>query len=248
MPRLASAGAAATLALAACGGGKPIPFVPPTTTTVAPAVVELEPARPVGAAVVDRTVAVLHRRLDLAGATGTVSAVTGGIEARVDAGPGQGRALAVITRTGRVLFRPVVMPRDVGDCPATNPDRESPARPAVLVEQRSGHTVTWLLALCRLVIDTAQATQEPADASWQVELSFTTAGSGAFDAMAARYIGRQIAIELDAVVLSAPAVQTAEFGGRAIVRPFGDEEEARQLASLLGSGALPVPLRARSAP
>src|SRR5207302_10255175 len=211
-----------------------------------------EPARPVGAAVVDRTVAVLHRRLDLAGATGTVSAVTGGIEARVDAGPGQGRALAVITRTGRVLFRPVVMPRDVGDCPATNPDRESPARPAVLVEQRSGNTVACFSLgpseLDNAVIDTAQATQEPADASWQVELSFTTAGSGAFDAMAARYIGRQIAIELDAVVLSAPAVQTAEFGGRAIVRPFGGEEEARPLASRPGSGALPVPPRPGCAP
>jgi len=255
VPRLAAVGAlvvGAATALGACSGGKPISIRPPTTTTLPPTVVELEPSRAVVAEVLERAAVVLRRRVELAGATGSVAVVPGGVEARVDAGAGQARAVAVLARTGRVLFRPVLMPRDVGDCPATSPDRELANRPATLVEQQGGHTVACFALgpseLDNAVVDTAQATQEPTDGSWQVELTFTAKGTHDFDAMAARYIGRQIAIDLDAVVLSAPTVQTADFNGRAIVRPFSDEDEARRVAVLLGSGALPVSLRPRSAP
>ena len=50
------------------------------------------------------------------------------------------------------------------------------------------------------------------------------------------------------VVLSAPTVDTAHYGGRALITALGAEVDARRVAVVLGSGPLPAPLQTRSAP
>ena len=250
--RAVAAAAAATL-LAACGGSSSGPGLgEETTTTVRTVVLTLEPAKPASPAVVAQAVDVLRKRLTLAASGGTVDVVGTGIEVRMPDGPQRALATGALTPTGRLLFRPVTGQRDVGDCPATSADRESATRPAVLIEQKAGATVAcFTLGPSELdngAVASAAATEEPGGGSWQVDLTFTDAGGRAFDGMAGRYLHRQIAIEVDGIVLSAPTVETTSYGGRALITGFGDETRARQVAVLLGSGPLPVPLQTRSAP
>jgi preprotein translocase subunit SecD len=78
--------------------------------------------------------------------------------------------------------------------------------------------------------------------SWQVNLSFTSAGSVEFDQLAAANLGRQVAIALDGLVYSAPTIQQANFGGTAVISGDFTESEAKDLAVVLRFGALPIEL------
>ena len=73
-----------------------------------------------------------------------------------------------------------------------------------------------------------------------VSLEFNDEGGKKFAELTARNIGRQIAIELDGKVLTAPVVQEAITGGRAQISGQRSMEEAEHLAILLRSGSLPV--------
>lgn len=73
-----------------------------------------------------------------------------------------------------------------------------------------------------------------------VGLEFSEEGGRKFAELTARNIGRQIAIELDGEVLTAPVVQEAITGGRAQISGSRSVEEAEHLAILLRSGSLPV--------
>lgn len=73
-----------------------------------------------------------------------------------------------------------------------------------------------------------------------VSLEFNDEGGKKFAELTARNIGRQIAIELDGEVLTAPVVQEAITGGRAQISGSRSMEEAERLAILLRSGSLPV--------
>lgn len=73
-----------------------------------------------------------------------------------------------------------------------------------------------------------------------VGLEFSEEGGQKFGDLTARNIGKQIAIELDGEVLTAPVVQEAITGGRAQISGSRSVEEAEHLAILLRSGSLPV--------
>lgn len=73
-----------------------------------------------------------------------------------------------------------------------------------------------------------------------VSLEFSDAGGKKFAELTARNIGKQIAIELDGQVLTAPVVQEAITGGRAQISGQRNIDEAEHLAILLRSGSLPV--------
>jgi preprotein translocase subunit SecD len=82
--------------------------------------------------------------------------------------------------------------------------------------------------------------------SWYVAFDLDEHGAKKFDETAARLYARQptglIAILLDGKLNSAPAVQTDKFGGSARITGVGGEQEAKDLAIVLVTGALPVPL------
>ena len=73
-----------------------------------------------------------------------------------------------------------------------------------------------------------------------VSLEFNSDGARLFENATARMIGKQLAIVLDNVVISAPVVQDRIAGGRAQITGRFTNDEAARLAIMLKAGALPV--------
>lgn len=76
-----------------------------------------------------------------------------------------------------------------------------------------------------------------------VSLEFNDEGKKLFSDITSANVGKPVAIILDGQVISAPTVQTAITDGVAIISGNFTVDEARQLASRLNSGALPVPIK-----
>lgn len=75
-----------------------------------------------------------------------------------------------------------------------------------------------------------------------VRLQFDAEGTKLFSDLTTANIGKQIAIVLDGQIISAPTVQSAITDGTAIISGKFTADEAKQLATRLNSGALPVPI------
>ncbi len=73
-----------------------------------------------------------------------------------------------------------------------------------------------------------------------VSLEFNDNGAKLFEEATARLVGKQIAIVLDDVVISAPVVQDRIAGGHAQITGRFSADEAGRLAIMLKAGALPV--------
>ncbi len=100
--------------------------------------------------------------------------------------------------------------------------------------------------------DIVDATSEPASdgSGFEVGLKLSDVGAKKFAEATARLIGHPIAIYMDNKQISAPTVQTAITGGSARITLNGtplDEQqaEAKKLAGLIKSGALPFKLEAK---
>jgi preprotein translocase subunit SecD len=90
-------------------------------------------------------------------------------------------------------------------------------------------------------VRSARAEYDPTQ-GWRVNFTLTGDGSGKFDALAAKNVGKQVAIVLDSVVKSAPVIREASFGGSGVISGSFSEGEAKDLALVLRYGALPVEL------
>jgi preprotein translocase subunit SecD len=83
----------------------------------------------------------------------------------------------------------------------------------------------------------------------EVSLTFDRTGADIFENVSGNNIGYRMAIVLDNKVNSAPVLQDRISGGRARITlggfkdPFKLQNEARDLAAVLRTGALPAPLR-----
>ncbi|MCK5797537.1 MAG: protein translocase subunit SecD [Deltaproteobacteria bacterium] len=83
----------------------------------------------------------------------------------------------------------------------------------------------------------------------EVSLTFDRTGADIFARVSGDNVGRRMAIILDEKVNSAPVLQERIGGGRARITlggfkdPFKLQEEAKDLAGVLRTGALPAPLR-----
>ena len=93
------------------------------------------------------------------------------------------------------------------------------------------------------ILKTARAEFDPTSNLWRVGFNLTGTGAKEFDQLAAQNVGKQIAIVLDGVVKSAPAIREASFGGSGVIEGDFSEREAKDLALVLRFGALPVELR-----
>jgi len=82
--------------------------------------------------------------------------------------------------------------------------------------------------------------------SWVVRFDLKDLGAKKFDDAAGRLFGQTphgaIAIILDGNPISVPAVQTGKFGGTGVISGGFTQESARELAIVLKSGSLPVPI------
>ena len=91
-------------------------------------------------------------------------------------------------------------------------------------------------------VKTADARYE-SGTGWDVHLSFTGDGFKKFNDLAAKYVGKQVAIVLDGVVQSYPVIKDATFTTNDVVISGNfKESEAKSLALVLRYGALPVAL------
>ncbi len=100
--------------------------------------------------------------------------------------------------------------------------------------------------------DIVDASAEPSydSAGFEVSLKLSDAGAKKFAEATARLVNKPIAIFMDNKQISAPVVQTAITGGEARISLNGtpvDEQqaEAKELAGLIKSGALPFKLEAK---
>lgn len=75
-----------------------------------------------------------------------------------------------------------------------------------------------------------------------VELKFNDKGAELFAKITKENVGKQIAIFLDGVPISAPTVNEEITGGKAVISGSFTIEEARTLVGRLNAGALPIPI------
>ncbi|MDP8955595.1 MAG: protein translocase subunit SecD [Actinomycetota bacterium] len=89
---------------------------------------------------------------------------------------------------------------------------------------------------------TSASGQNVTNPGWRVVFTLNREGARKFGQATQRLVGRQLAIVLDGVVQSAPTVQSAITGGEGEITGDFTEAEAKNLAVVLSSGALPVEL------
>jgi protein-export membrane protein SecD len=94
-------------------------------------------------------------------------------------------------------------------------------------------------------LEAAQAMYDPNSQQWLIEFSLNTEEGAVFGPYTGANVNQPMAIVLDGVVISAPTIGDRLDTGGVIEGGF-TEEEARQLALQLRSGALPIPLRVES--
>lgn len=135
----------------------------------------------------------------------------------------------------------------------TSREEDKPDATVILPELEDGNVVSRYQLGPALatgqIIGTANAAFNPDNSEWQVDFRTTKSGASKFDEIAAKCnpagalcpTGR-LAIVLDSVVVSAPTIQTANFGGRGQISGSFTQGEAKRLALVLRFGALPVQL------
>ena len=77
---------------------------------------------------------------------------------------------------------------------------------------------------------------------WQIQFDLTSEGSGIFSDVTTRLQDRQLAIVVDDQVISAPTVQSPITNGSGVITGSFTEARAKDLATQLNAGALPVEL------
>jgi preprotein translocase subunit SecD len=177
---------------------------------------------------------------------------------------GQERLLQVIGETARLEQREVLgvlVPTDPGyasvplTC-ATETEQQTPecseeaiAEQDVVFLDRDGETKYRLgpVEITGEAIDSAAAVYDPGGATqvaagWQITFDLTGEGADDFAEVTTRLQGRQLAIVVDQVVISAPTVQSPITGGTGVITGSFTETRAKDLATQLNAGALPVAL------
>ena len=89
---------------------------------------------------------------------------------------------------------------------------------------------------------TANTANPGAQTGWQVDFTLNSQGAKTFGEITTRLLNKQLAIVLDNVVQSAPTIQSAITGGTGQITGSFTESQAKNLAVVLNSGALPVQL------
>jgi len=84
---------------------------------------------------------------------------------------------------------------------------------------------------------------DPNTGSPYVSLEFNDEGADLFGKLTERLVGQQIAIFLDGAPISKPVVQSAIYGGQAVITGDSKLNEVKLLAQRLNAGALPVPVK-----
>ncbi len=178
---------------------------------------------------------------------------------------GQGKLLELIGTTARLEEREVLGTLDPAapgyeDQPLTcdsdpvSPTPACPSKPDALAEQDvwflGPGDVKYHLGTVQItgdqikkataVYDTG-GTQSVAQ-GWIINFTLTSEGATKFGEVTTALAGKQLAIILDAEVISAPTINEPILGGQGQISGSFTEPRAKQLATVLNAGALPVQL------
>jgi len=78
---------------------------------------------------------------------------------------------------------------------------------------------------------------------WKIDFTLTSSGATTFGDVTTRLVGKQLAIVVDNVVISAPTIDEPITGGSGVITGSFTKARAQDLATQLNSGALPVNLK-----
>jgi protein-export membrane protein SecD len=135
----------------------------------------------------------------------------------------------------------------IGETPSLEFKEEGPNYSAIVTAQQQGQRLnedpfvsTGLNGrhLTRATVIFDNQTYTP-----QVSLELNSEGAKLFAEITKRNIGKVVGIYLDGLPISLPTVQSEIPDGKAIITGKFNPQEAKQLATRLNSGALPVPIK-----
>ncbi|MGH2661680.1 MAG: protein translocase subunit SecD [Actinomycetota bacterium] len=212
--------------------------------------------------VLDRTLETIRERVDRVGVAEPDITLQGDLNIQVQipkfGGQSQERLLELIGRTARLEFREVleqIVPGSEnyettevtrGERPdgeavypaADTPEGQDPVLFRMGEVLLTGEALTEARASFN---DPAQVT-DPTFTGWVVDFELSSEGSDRFGEITTDLAGKQMAIVLDRLVESAPTVNDPITGGTGTITGMAGEGEARDLALVLQTGALPVEL------
>lgn len=166
----------------------------------------------------------------------TTSAPTTGGPTTTAAGPTTTSAPTTTALPGELATTPPE--EDRYDATVVLPERERAGRGAVIARYQMGPA----LAKGTIIRD-ARAQVNPQNGQWIVEFETTGKGRTTFCDITTQLNGRQMAIVLDHVVISAPTVRQPICDGRGIIEGRFTQRDAKDLALVLRYGSLPVELK-----
>jgi protein-export membrane protein SecD len=103
---------------------------------------------------------------------------------------------------------------------------------------------TYQVALTGDVIQTAQAEADTENPGfYAVSMTFNTFGREEWGKITTRLVGKPVAIVLDGIVQSAPTIQEPILDGQSRISGSFTSDDAKKLAMVLQTGALPVSLK-----
>jgi len=161
----------------------------------------------------------------------------------------QEHALQLVGRTAQLLFRPVLQtvpynnPPGQPPIPTTPPENDEPSATVVLPDKNK--TVRYELGPAQLTGKALASADAVIDQTgqWKVDFTTTGKGSGEWDKVAQQNYQKQVAIDLDGSVQSAPQINAQQFNGRGEITGNFTQSQAKDLALVLKYGSLPVQLQ-----
>ncbi len=212
--------------------------------------------------VMERSVETIRDRVDAFGVAEPDITLQGDVNIQVQipefGGRSQERLLELIGTTARLEFREVLETIAPGSqnyegteiTTADKPNAEVVYPAADVAEgedpllYRLGSTLMTgdTIEEARAQFIPAGQTDDPTQTGWQVDFELNSEGADTFAQITGDLTGKQLAIILDKRVESAPNVNEAIPGGTGQITGGFSEQEARDLALVLQTGALPVEL------
>ncbi|HVA42744.1 MAG TPA: protein translocase subunit SecD [Acidimicrobiales bacterium] len=213
--------------------------------------VALKPAHPVSKDILNQAKTIITNRVDALGvAEPNITLQGSDIVVQLPGVKDSQRALSLIGQTAQLTFRPVLESNGTQEITApTNgkcvTPRGLPATDGIFpLSTANNPTQCYIVGPVLLngtIIHSAIAGLSTTG-QWQVNFTTTSAGSGAFDAMAAKEYKQYVAIVLDNVVESAPQINATAFHGSGQITGSFTETQAKDLSLVLSYGSLPVKL------
>jgi len=212
--------------------------------------------------VVDRALETIRERVDRLGVAEPDITLQGELNIQVQipraGGRSQQRLLELIGKTARLEFREVqetvapgsptyeeteITPGDPEDQEVVFPDADAPQGEDPVLYRMSRVLLTGdAISEARATFIDPVSASPGVEAGWRVSFELDSEGADRFGQITERLTGKQLAIVLDRRVESAPNVNEAITGGSGEITGDFTEAEARDLAVVLQTGALPVEL------